>query len=110
MDNIPFIIVPLIFIVFDVITGVLKAIKEKNLSSTKAREGLYHKTGFMLLIIFSTFLNFAQNYFTLGIEVPVLQAVSVYICATETISTLENISRISPELNKFLSKFLEEKK
>lgn len=102
---IPFLIIPLIFILFDILTGIIKALKNNELSSTKAREGLYHKTGFIILIIFGYFLNFSQTYFDLGVSIPALQSISIYICVTELISTMENLTKISPELEKFLRKY-----
>lgn len=106
---IPFLIIPLIFILFDILTGVIKALKNNELSSTKAREGLYHKTGFIILIIFGCFLNFSQTYFDIGVSIPALQSISIYICVTELISTLENLTKISPELEKFLKKYFNDK-
>lgn len=105
-----YIVITCVFMLFDIISGTTKAVKNKELSSTKAREGLYHKFGFLLLLIFAAFLNYAQGYIQLGVEVPLLEATSIYICCTELISTLENLRQISPELCAFLDKFLQAKK
>ena len=109
-EYIPFIVIPLIMMCFDVLSGVIKAIKQKELSSTKAREGLYHKMGFVILLLFSLFLTYSQSYINLGIDIPILQATAIYICCTELISTLENLRQISPELCTFLDKFIQDKK
>ena len=104
-----YITITCIFMLFDIVSGVTKAVKNHELSSTKAREGLYHKFGFLLLLILAAFLNYAQAYINLGISVPLLEATSIYICCTELISTLENLCIISPELCGFLDKFISKK-
>lgn len=99
-------IIPCVLMVFDVVTGTLQAIVNKCLSSTKAREGLYHKTSLILLLALSSFLTWAQGYIDLEINIPLLQATSIYICITEIISNFENIKKINPEIAEFIDKYL----
>ena len=108
-ELIPFFIIPCLFSLFDILTGVIKGIKLKELSSTKLREGLYHKTGFVLLLCFTGGLNYAQEFIQLGIDIPLLQTASIYIICTETVSILENISKIAPELCGFIDKYFSDK-
>lgn len=86
------------FILFDFITGLVKAIKEKNFNSTVMREGLYHKFGSILVIALATLVDYTQNYIDLGYELPILGAVSIYIIVMETGSIIENIGKINPKL------------
>lgn len=99
-------IVPCVLMVFDVITGTLQAIINKQLSSTKAREGLYHKAGLILLLGLSSFLTWAQGYIDIEMNIPLLQATSIYISVTEIISNFENIKKINPEITEFIDKYL----
>lgn len=103
-------ITPCVLMLFDIISGVLYAIISKTLSSTKAREGLYHKTGLILLLALSSFLTWAQGYIDLGIQIPLLQATSIYISMTEIISILENIKKLNPDITEFVDKYIKKDK
>ena len=45
-----------IFILFDIVTGIAGGIKEQALNSKALREGLWHKSGFIGLIILAYIL------------------------------------------------------
>ena len=86
------------FIVLDFATGLTKAFATKTFTSTKMREGLFHKVGLILCMILGFLVDYAQGYVDLGLTVPVAAAVCVYICLMETTSIIENICRINPEI------------
>lgn len=86
------------FVVLDMITGVIKAIKNKAFKSSVMREGLFHKCGSALCIVFGFLVDYAQRFLDLGIVIPVASAICVYICLMEVGSILENISGINPEI------------
>lgn len=96
-----------IFIVFDVVTGLITAFYQKSVNSTKLRAGLMHKIGEILAITFTYFLNYAMNYIDLGITIPMCEIVCGYIAIMETISIIENISVLSPKMQNVFSKFFE---
>lgn len=100
-------IVVLLFIVIDVITGLLQAVMNKQLDSTVMRNGLFHKAAFLLAIAFGYACEYGMTYLELGFEMPIVGAVCVYICLTETVSILENLGKMNPELanSKFLQLF-----
>ena len=54
----------------DVATGVLKAVKNKDLNSTKAREGIYKKASFILFIAFGYLSEYAMQFVDLGFTFP----------------------------------------
>lgn len=85
------------FILLDMITGLVKAFKEKTYTSTVMREGLYHKSGSVLVIVFATLVDYAQSLVDLGYSVPVAIPVCVYIIAMEIGSIIENLCTINPE-------------
>ena len=86
------------FIVLDFITGLIKALATHSFTSTKMRQGLFHKVALLLCMILGFLVDHAQGYIDLGITVPVAAAVCVYICLMETASIIENICKINPEI------------
>lgn len=87
-----------VFIILDFITGLIKSFKEKNYTSTKMREGLYHKCGSILCIIFGILIDYSQVYVDIGVSIPVSTAICTYISLMEAGSIIENISKINPEI------------
>lgn len=96
----------LAFMVIDVFTGVLKAIKNKELNSTKAREGIYKKASFILFIAFGYLADYAMDYVNMGFSVPAATTICTLIIVTEAISVLENLGQINPDLVKLVAPFL----
>ena len=96
----------LAFMVIDVFTGVLKAVKNKELNSTKAREGIYKKASFILFIAFGYLADYAMNYVNMGFSFPAAATICTLIIVTEAISVLENLGQINPDLVKLVAPFL----
>jgi toxin secretion/phage lysis holin len=96
----------LAFMVIDVFTGVLKAIKNKELNSTKAREGIYKKASFILFIAFGYLADYAMDYVNMGFNLPAAVTICTLIIVTEAISVLENLGHINPDLVKLVAPFL----
>ena len=96
----------LAFMVIDVFTGVLKAIKNKELNSTKAREGIYKKASFILFIAFGYLADYAMNYVNMGFNLPAAVTICTLVIVTEAISVLENLGQINPDLVKLVAPFL----
>lgn len=86
------------FVALDFITGMIKAFGTKTFTSTKMRQGLYHKVGLLLCVILGVLIDYAQAYFDLGISLPVAATICVYIVLMEISSIAENILEINPEL------------
>lgn len=96
----------LAFMVIDVFTGVLKAVKNKELNSTKAREGIYKKASFILFIAFGYLADYAIDYVDMGFSFPAAATICTLIIVTEAISVLENLGQINPALVKLVAPFL----
>lgn len=96
----------LAFMVIDVLTGVLKAVKNKELNSTKAREGIYKKASFILFIAFGYLADYAMDYVNIGFNLPAAATICTLIIVTEAISVLENLGKISPDMVKLVAPFL----
>lgn len=101
--NIP--IITMIFIVLDIASGMAQAFANKNVSSEKLRQGLFHKMAFIFAIALGYLIEYAMGYMNLGFDAPIAIVVCVYVCLTEIISIVENITLLNPELRN--TKFLE---
>lgn len=94
------------FMMVDVFTGILKAVKNKELSSTCARVGIYKKASFILFIAFGYLADYAMDYVDLGFNFPAAATICTLIILTEAISVLENLGQINPDLVKLVAPFL----
>lgn len=89
----------LVMMVFDIITGFTAAWKNKNIQSTKMREGLFHKGTLILLIILAWMCElFVMHIPDLGITIPLVIPACVIIFTMELVSITENAAEINPEL------------
>lgn len=86
------------FMAIDFLTGIVKAFKNKEFSSSVMRQGLFNKAGFLLCVVLGTLCDIGQGYMNLGFSVPVTKAICIYIVSTEIGSTIENLSVINPAL------------
>lgn len=103
-------IVTLIFIIIDVITGVLKAAENKDLNSTTMRKGIYHKAAYLLIILLASVCQISLLYFNINIDLPLIEPTCSYIIFCELMSILENIGEMNPTLKSFIEKFMNTKK
>lgn len=87
------------FIVADYLSGVIKAVKNKELASTTMRLGLWHKVGFIGAMALGYGCQLAVNYELLPSSFnAVFGGVCVYVIITEAVSIFENLCALSPEL------------
>ena len=90
----------LTMMILDIITGFIGALKNSNISSSKMREGLFHKSGMVCVITLAGVLEiFAYHVPEMGISVPLVIPACVIIVSMELVSILENITIINPELD-----------
>lgn len=87
-----------VLIVMDYLTGLAKAIAQKDIDSTKMRDGLWHKAAYIVVIVLAEVIEHGQEAVDLGFTVPLIVPACVYIVVTETASILENLGQINPEL------------
>lgn len=88
----------------EICSGVLKAIKNKDLDSTKFREGLLSKTGYLVQIILVILVSMMLNMPYL------LYADMLWISCSEGVSVLENLSEIGVPFPAFIKDVLEKTK
>lgn len=98
------------FILFDILTGLLKAWHNKKFDSKIMRQGLFNKMAEILATAFATFLQYGEKYVNLSIEIPIVPVVTTYICLMELISIIENLCEVNPHLAKIFEKYLKKAK
>lgn len=87
-----------LFVVLDMVTGIVKAFKQKNYTSSIMREGLFHKCGSALCVVFGVLVDYAQTLIDLGQKVPIAVPICGYIILMEIGSIIENVCAINPEI------------
>ena len=90
-----------ILILTDIICGTVAALRNKEMSSAIAREGMYNKCGEAMLLFIAIVANEALSippFDTLGISPNIAYLVIAYIGWMEIVSILENICKINPNL------------
>lgn len=87
-----------VFIVLDILSGIIKAYKEKGYDSTIMREGLYHKCGTIICVVLGVLVDYTQTIVDIGVTMPVANAICVYIILMECCSIMENICAINPDI------------
>ena len=103
-------LIPVAFIMFDVLTGWMKAFASGSVDSSIMRKGLYHKLGEILAILFGLGCEYAYPVLGISIDIPLASGIATYIVLMETASIVENLSVISPRLAQTLDKFFDSKK
>ena len=94
-------------ILADIITGFVKAWATKTLDSQVLRKGLLHKFSEVFLCAVSYGAEYATRYIPIDVSIPFFNATCSYIVLMETISVLENLTAINPDLSKFIGKYLD---
>lgn len=90
-----------ILIIMDIVCGTLAAMRNKELCSSIARDGMYNKIGeamFLLIAIIANEILAMPPFDGLGISPDIAYLVAAYIAWMELVSILENICKINPEL------------
>lgn len=108
--NVTPLIVTLIFIAFDVLSGWLKALITATANSSIMRTGLMRKLGEILAVIFGYVCQYCLPMIGVSVNVPFAGAIATYIVLMETASVVENICTINPNMRDALSKVFADEK
>lgn len=93
------ILVALIFNGLDLITGIVGAIRDgEKIKSSKLRDGLFKKVGFIFCYTLGIAINYAESYLTLPFGVDLVPIICAYAIITEVVSIVENISKINSDI------------
>lgn len=91
------IIVALIFNAMDFLTGLIGAAKTKVIQSSKLRDGLFKKVGFVLCYVLAFLIDTQGSVIGFEIGVKLVPIIVLYACTTEIVSIIENICIINPD-------------
>lgn len=101
------IVIACLMMLFDVITGFTCAAINRNIMSSKMREGMFHKMMLIVIIAIAYTLGVGlQQVSGFTLNIPTTETVCVYIIVMEVTSIFENISDVWPEFGE--SKIYEE--
>lgn len=93
------ILISLLFNGFDLITGIVGALKNgEQIKSSKLRDGLFKKVGFVFCYALGEVLGYAKLFLPIPFGDKLLSIICVYVIATEVVSICENISKINPDI------------
>lgn len=93
------ILLALVFNGLDLITGIVGALRDgEQIKSSKLRDGLFKKVGFIFCYTLGIVINYAENYLILPFGVDLVPIISTYAIITEVVSIVENISKINPDI------------
>lgn len=95
------ILLPLILIALDILTGITNAFIKGEVKSSKLREGLVKKIGEITVIAIGELLSLAFN-----LSSTIAAGVSIYISIMELISICENLEKMNVPIPKFIKKAL----
>ena len=89
-----------IFQLLDIISGLLSAVKSRNVSSSKMKAGIFNKFGEILVLIVTFVVKPAT-----GVDLTIV--VLTYYIFMEGVSVLENLSKAGIQIPTQLEKYLQ---
>lgn len=89
------IIAPIVIMLVDILSGYIKAVINKNIDSTKMRDGILKKCAEILCILLGFVFKFAFNLDS------ILYGISIYLIVMELVSILENLNDMGINLKIF---------
>ena len=92
------IIIALVFNCLDLISGIISAWKNGDIRSSKLRDGLFKKVGFILCYFVAWLVDVYGTTIGFNLGVKVLPSIILYVCTTELVSIIENICKINADL------------
>lgn len=87
--------VALVFNATDLVTGIISAVKAHDLQSSKLRDGIFKKVGFLICYFLALMIDLYGYEVGFNLNVKLLPVVLGFICLTETISVIENLAKIT---------------
>lgn len=90
--------VALVFNATDLVTGIISAVKENNIQSSKLRDGIFKKVGFLICYFLAWLIDRYGVDVGFSIPVDVLPCIVSLVCLTEVVSIIENICKINSDL------------
>lgn len=91
-------VLPLILMGTDILTGLIKSWVTKTFESSKMRSGLGKKIGEITILVLGIVFSVA-----LGLPKYLMTGISIYIVFMEAMSVFENLERLNVPIPKFVS-------
>lgn len=92
------VIVALVFNGLDLVTGIITAVKNHEIQSSKLRDGLFKKVGFLLCYFVAWLIDTQGSLIGFNLTTHILPIIITYVCLTELVSILENICKINSDI------------
>lgn len=93
-----------VFMVIDIVTGIIKALIKRKLNSEIGYKGFLKKATIMLVIILANWLDML----TIS-DVPVFKTIAIYFyIGMEGLSILENLNHIGVPIPRAISKYIDQ--
>lgn len=90
--------IALLYNALDLVTGVVVAVKNKNVQSAKLRDGLFKKVGFIICYFMAWVIDNYSIEIGFSIGVSILPIMVAYTVLTEMVSIIENVSKLNSNL------------
>lgn len=90
--------IAVIFHLIDLASGLIAAIRRKELQSAKMRDGLFKKIGFIFCYLLAFIIDTQGAYIGFQLGTAILPVFVIYAITTELVSIIENVSKINPDL------------
>ena len=97
----------LAFILGDLLTGLLAALKNKQFKSAIMREGLFNKVGELAALGLAVMCDKFSPFVNIELPVDLVMVAASYLVLMEIGSILENIRKLSPAAADILGKFFD---
>lgn len=95
-----------IFIMVDVLTGIVLALRDKCLDSSVMRDGLFNKGAEIMAMFLSWIIEYLMSDSGIVNYLPVCRLICLYICVMEIISAMENICKLNSNLQAVFGPYL----
>lgn len=94
-------LLPVILIGADILTGWIQASVNGTWDSTKMRKGLFRKSGELVILVLAYVIQTA-----VALPVDVFMFISIYVCIMELLSVLENLDQAGLPVPKWITRRL----
>lgn len=95
-----------VLMIFDVISGIIKAVSEKDLKSSKLRDGFFKKISAVIILAVVYLVNYGLLQYT-ELNIDIFSCSCVYLIFMEIVSVVENVSLLNPTLKTLFEKIKE---
>lgn len=102
---IPFLVV-IVFIILDIITGLVKAFYNNSYSSSEMGKGGLRKIGIFLAVVLCYIVELCLPYLNITINIPITVIAAAYLTFMEITSIIENLSALNPNIKDFLESII----